>query len=542
MLNTVLLSLVYCALCVLIYFYAEKRDVLGKDINKKILAVFIILAAALRIVPALQEYCFTYDINCFKAWGSYANSLGFKNLYSGDFFLDYPPGYMYILAVVNGIINLLKLDINGVGATFVTKLPSMIADFAIAYLVYRFAQKNSIGKNCAAFAAVAFLFMPSAIFNSAVWGQIESWYILFILLSLYFAHESKTVFAAVFYAVALITKPQALMFGPLLLFYVLRRGSVKEFFKAVGAGAGTMYLLALPFCKSIFDISWLIRLYMNTMGGYQYYTVNAFNAHYLAKLNWVQLPDSTFVSFITPTVIAVSLVFAAYILISHKKFDGFFAAGAVIISLIFAFCTMMHERYLWPAAVLCVLAYTTSRRWQYLLFGGLFGCLCYINSSWVMAMYYQTFNLNTNAERAVSFVVVAVTLCFVAFALYCSAKEKTTTLKKAKKYLNPRIIMVLITILYSFVAFFALGITKAPQTFFSATMEDYIFTVEFDKPEKLGSIFTYSGIGDQFSEPEGQKILGQFEVSLSADGENFDVYCDIDDMSVYTIWISVAVH
>lgn len=531
MLTTVLISLIYCAACVLVYFYIGKKE--NRPLNR--IAVFALLfaAVAVRVFFALQDYCFTYDISCFKAWGSYANALGFKNLYGGDFFLDYPPGYMYILAITNGIINLLGLDINGVGATFVVKLPAMIADFAIAWLVYRFALKRGFEKAKAFFVSAVFLFMPAVIFNSSVWGQIESWYVFFILLALCLAAENKTVFAAVSYGVAFITKPQAIMFGPLFLFYVIRRKSLKEFLKAVGAGLATVYIIALPFGRTL-NPAWLIDLYTNTVSGYKYFTVNAFNLHYLLKLNWVQLPDSALVGTITPLVIIISLVFAAYILFCHKNFDGFFAAGGVIISVIFAFATMMHERYLWPAAVLCVFAYIVNGKKQYLCFGALFSCLCYINSSWVMAMYYQTFDLNTTAERIVSLVCVAITVAFVCFAVTDAAKEKPLNFDMIKKLLKPTCLLIAVTVLYSFVALWQLGGTKAPQTFFTATGEDYMFEVEFSENVNLGSIFTYSGLGDQFSEPEGQKLLGQFEIALSADGESFDIVSDIDEMSVYT--------
>ncbi|MBR2028554.1 MAG: glycosyltransferase family 39 protein [Oscillospiraceae bacterium] len=533
MLTTVLISLIYCAVCVLVYFYTDKKDC-GRPLNRWAVAAVLLCAAAVRVFFALQDYYFTYDINCFKAWGGYANRLGFKNLYGGDFFLDYPPGYMYILALVNGITNLLGLDINGVGATFAVKLPAIIADFGIAWLIYRFAQKNGFEKNRTFFAAGMFLFMPAVVFNSSVWGQIESWYIFFILLALCLARENKTVFAAVSYGVAFITKPQAIMFGPLFLFYVIRRSSVKEFFKAVGAGLATVYVIALPFCKTPLSVKWLVELYTNTVSGYKYFTVNAFNLHYLLDLNWTQLPAGFPVNLITPFVILAALAAAAYILFCHRTFDGFFAAGCVIISLIFAFATMMHERYLWPAAVLCIFAYITRRKKQYLCFGALFSCLCYINSSWVMAMYYQTFDLSTAAERAVSLVCVAVTAAFVVFAVADAAKEKTVTFEKIKKLFKPNILVAAVTVVYSFAALWQLGSTKAPQTFFTATGDDYIFDVVFSENVNLGSIYTYSGLGDQFGEPAGQKLLGQFEISLSADGEYFDTVCSIEDMSVYT--------
>ena len=532
MLITLLLSVIYCAAAVLVYFYMDNLDSQQKTINARIVAVVVALAVVVRVVPALQDYYFTYDINCFKAWGSYANGLGFKNLYGGEYFLDYPPGYIYVLALTDAVVNLLNLG--STGCTFAYKLPAMVADFGLAYLLFRFAKLNNLSRNKSLFAAGLLLFMPQVIFNSAVWGQIESWYILFVLLGLCFAHQNKTVPAAVAYGVAFITKPQAIMFGPLFLFYVLRRKSLKEFFKAVGTGAATVYLLALPFCKNLLDIRWLVRLYVNTVGGYQYFTVNAFNLHYLAKLNWTPLPDNTLAGFINPAVIAISLIVAAFVMLCNKKFDGFFAAGGVIVAFIFGFCTMMHERYLWPAAVMCLFAYATSRRKGWLMLGGVLGCLCYINSSWVMAMYYQTFDLSPVCERIVSFAVVASVLAVGIYAIICAAKETTFTLKNIKKFITPKYITITVTALYSLVAFFNLGSTKAPQTFYTVTGDDYLFTVEFDNPVQLGSIYTYSGIGNQFSQPEGQKILGSFEISLSENGTDFDVVCDIEGLSVYT--------
>ncbi|MBE6894830.1 MAG: phospholipid carrier-dependent glycosyltransferase [Ruminococcaceae bacterium] len=534
MLATILFSVIYCAAMVLVYFDMDKKESCGRALNTKSVCLAVGAAAVLRIFLALQDYCFTYDINCFKAWGSYANSLGFKNLYSGEFFLDYPPGYMYILALINGLTNLLGININSIGATFLVKLPAMAADFAIAYLIYRFASKNGLGAHKAAFAGLAFLFMPNVVFNSSVWGQIESWYMLFILLSFCFAYSRKTVLAAISYAVALITKPQAFMFGPILLFYIVRRKSVKELFKAVGTGFAVFYLMALPFCRNPFDVSWLVKLYGSTMSGYKYYTVNAFNLYYLTKLNWVQLKDTVFVQLVTPAVIVISLVVAAFILFGHKKYKGFFAAQAVIVSCIFAFCPMMHERYLWPAAVLCVLAYITSGKKGYLGFGAVFGCLCYINSSWVMAMYYQTFNLSGNAERAVSLAAVAVTAAFVVYTVFCTAKYEITDMKKLKSFVKPNYVLAAVTAVYAFFALFNLGSTKAPQTFFTATDKNYSFTVEFENPVQLGSIYAYSGLGDQFSQNEGQKLLGEFEISFSENGRDFAVNCNIENMSVYT--------
>ncbi|MBQ7816163.1 MAG: phospholipid carrier-dependent glycosyltransferase, partial [Oscillospiraceae bacterium] len=449
---------------------------------------------------------------------------------------DYPPGYMYILAAVNGLINLFGIGINSVGAVNLVKLPSILADFGIAYLIYRFGQLKGVGKNKAAFIAFMFLFMPSVIFNSSVWGQIESWFMLFVLLSLCLAHFGRTVPAAICYAVALITKPQALFFGPVLLFYIIRKNSIKELLKAVGTGMGTFYLLTLPFCKSPLSISWLFDLYANTVSGYKYYTVNAFNLYYTLGLNWKELPQSF--GFITPLVILAAVILAAFAVFKHKDNDGFFAAAAVIIAIIFAFAPMMHERYLWPCAVLCILAFAVKGQTAYLCFGALFGCMCYINSACAMAMYFGPFHVNEPAAKLAGFATAALVVCFAVFALRTAAKEKGFEAKSLKKLCTPQYATAAVTAVYAFFALLNLGSLKAPQTYFVATAENYSFTVEFDVPTELGSVALYSGLGDQFAAPEGQKLLGQFEIYLSPDGENFVSAGSMDSLSVYS-WQSM---
>lgn len=106
---------------------------------------------------------------------------------------------------------------------------------------------------------------------------------------------------------------------------------------------------------------------------------------------------------------------------------------------------------------------------------------------------------------------------------------------KKFKALSPAVtVTAAITLLYSFIALFALGSSKAPQSFFTATADDYMFTVNFEQPVNLGSIYTYSGLGNQFSQPQGQKLLGEFEISVSENGNDFYTVCDIKDLSVYT--------
>ena len=46
-----------------------------------------------------------------------------------------------------------------------------------------------------------------------------------------------------------------------------------------------------------------------------------------------------------------------------------------------------------------------------------------------------------------------------------------------KKWMKPAYVMAAVTMIYGFVTLVTLGSTKAPQTYYTATAEDYMFTV-----------------------------------------------------------------
>ena len=66
MLTTVLISFIYCAVCVLLYFYADKKENAG-TLNRFAVGGMLFAAAAIRVFFAFQDYFFTYDMSCFKA-------------------------------------------------------------------------------------------------------------------------------------------------------------------------------------------------------------------------------------------------------------------------------------------------------------------------------------------------------------------------------------------------------------------------------------------------------------------------------------------
>ena len=568
MTTDIIVSLIYCAACVLIFFLLEKQADKNTGVARYIFALMIAAAAAVRVYFALQNYWFSTDVGNFSAWGAFAVNHGFGQMYKQGYFIDYPPGYMYPLYILTALNNLFGFEYGSVPYMAVIKLPAMIADFGCAALLYKMTYKKQ-GKGFAQFAALAFLFMPVVITNSSIWGQIESWFILFVAISIWYAYNSKTIPAAISFAYALAIKPQAILFGPVLLFYIIKTKSIREFFKAAGTGLISFYIMVLPFLANPLDIGWLVKLYPSSMGTYQYLCVNAYNTYYMLGLNWADsalFPQGAVVNFV---IIALSVAVTGFVILKNKDKTSFFATAAVPVSLMFCFCTMMHERYIWPAMFFTLAAWAVSGKKTYLVFSLIIGTLNQFNTSWVLAMYEKSVWPNENACKIVAFLTVAATVCYVAYLIkvtfdksedmsafvHTEHKTKTENLKKTemkekiyhktengffKNANSTKIAVAVITAVYAVIALAGLGSTKAPQTFYQSTEYDNNFVVEFSRPADLGKIYVYSGLGDETTEPYGRKVCGGFEIAVAQNDGLFYQLADVDDLSVYT-WKEIAV-
>ena len=111
-----------------------------------------VLAAALvlRLILGYSINGFDADIACFKAWGYYTHEVGFSGMYYSDFFLDYPPGYLYLLYLTEFFRRLFFIPDYAQGATLLVKIVPILSDIGTAAIVWAFARKK-LGENGALF-------------------------------------------------------------------------------------------------------------------------------------------------------------------------------------------------------------------------------------------------------------------------------------------------------------------------------------------------------------------------------------------------------
>ncbi len=466
--------------------------------SKKRLTVILLAGFALRRWYGLQNVAFWYDVECFKAWADATAYYGLSGMYHSGMFLDYPPGYMYVLWLTNIIQTIFSLDFYSVVYTFIIKLPPIIADLAGAWLVYKMSQEN-LGEKWGLFLSACYTFCPAIIYNSSVWGQIDSWYTLLMILALYFISRDDVIKASVAYSFALITKPQALLFGPVLFFWVISKKDWKVFFKAVGTGLSCMYLLALPFSQSL-NPMWLLNLYKNTFNGYRYFTVNGYNTYMLAGLNWTSLDSIPGGSSINLVVILLCFVFCAWAYFSTRNNTGrIFSAALVFITVFFSFCTMMHERYMHPAILLALISFITTKQTLYFVLFLMAGSANFLNVAASFVSQYNGVQITPGIYNFVSLLAISTALFSLYAVLKTALKDKALNLTVKVKKLLP---ITALCFVYGIVAFFRLGAASAPETFWQASQRGEWFVYRFDRPATVSRIWSYSGMGDEYY-PQG---------------------------------------
>ena len=483
--------------------------------------LFFLAAFLLRLILAAVCKGFTTDISCFGSWALRAYREGFGNFYSPDVFTDYPPGYIYVLYFVGALLHNLKLDIFSAMGMILIKLPSIVCDLVAGRMLYRMTSKHFSAKTALMISA-AYIFNPAVLFNSVVWGQVDSILACLIVLFCLLLTEGKTIPAYFIFALGILFKPQMLIFTPLLLlgiyeFEIINFKNWRTFFIHLASGLGA--ILSLVIAMLPFGLDKVLPQYTNTLGSYPYVSVNAYNFWALLGLNW-ESQDSMILGVSYRTIgtfllVVITLLSVFIFELSRRKGlkERYFLTGAFLITTTFMFSVRMHERYLYPAMLLLLITYILSQNAVLLRVYGAVS-LAHLLNVWHVLYHYDPHHYYESEHEVIliSAICVAAALYFYVVLirhLMGKIEKKVDSRIAAKveaKYFQPLkpmptkatlpftkidwLLMLSITAIYGVIAFCNLGAMKNPETNYTIQAGETI-SLEFAQDEQPTTLSYY---------------------------------------------------
>lgn len=330
--------------------------------------IYVVLALSISFIIRLYLSQFggnNGDILDFKLWSREVYNNGTLNFYS-SIWADYPPGYIYILWIVGAFYKFFfsfSFDIDSPIFTILIKVPANLADVIIAFLIFIIIKKYA-GFKIAYLSMIFYAFNPAIIYNSAIWGQVDSVYTLFLLFALMQLASGKPGLSGASMAVAILTKPQSLVILPFIAILTKKKQRLLGFVKFFVTTASVFIALSLPFNLGPLQ---LIKLYTSGYGHYAYNSVNAFNFWALWGL-WK--PDDIILLFFSFRIwgyilFGILFIFVSYSILKNDDSKLIYFACAVLFFGFFMFFTRVHERYLFPMFAPFIIAATLNRRLTY---------------------------------------------------------------------------------------------------------------------------------------------------------------------------------
>lgn len=487
-----------------------------RAISEYLLFALFFAALGVRLLAASLSKGFGSDTACFALWADRIFQLGPGGFYSPDVFTDYPPGYMYVLWLLGAIRKLFRIEYYSAAHLLLLKLPAILCDMVCALLLFREAALRE-RKEQAPFLCAAWLFNPAVILNSSVWGQVDSCFSLAVILLCLCLVRKRLSSACVAFGVGLLIKPQMLLFSPLLaagtLDYFFSPGSsftsdspddnagkisacqtdtvkscVFKMIRCLLSGLAVITGIVL-FCLP-FGLENVWKQYFSTVGSYPYAAVNACNFWGFLGLNWVS-QDTLFLG-IPYRILGAAAIAAVIILVllvslrNRRAPEKYPFLGALLIVGIFMFSVRMHERYLYPALPLLLLAWIQKPSGLTFLSYGGFSILHFYNTAHVLFFYDPA---SYDRKAPVILLVSAGMLICTGF-LYMAARNffgspggnPPFQIRSSQKRIplnNADILcMAVITFLYGCIALYDLGDHKAPVTALDLTQNQSL-TLDF---------------------------------------------------------------
>lgn len=266
------------------------------------------------------------------------------------------------------------------------KLPSIIADFIIIWVLYQFGKlwkRPGIGL----FVGLIYLYNPALWYNSGFWGQTDSVVASLSLISLLFLFQKKLVLSPIFLGLSLITKASWAPMVPLYFIYWWK--NYRSDWWKLFIAPFTFYYVTIPFHPHWDLPIWFTKLYLTRIisGESSWITVIAFNFWNLFFPNTytpVGVPVLGIPAiYISWGIVLFFLFFIIRFFLKDSSPKKFVYSAILVFFVVFLFAPKMLQRYFYPVFPVLSLALVYLKRKIYWFLYGVVS-FCYL-----INMYYQ---------------------------------------------------------------------------------------------------------------------------------------------------------
>ncbi|MEE0943833.1 MAG: glycosyltransferase family 39 protein [Clostridia bacterium] len=427
------------------------------------------LGLVIRYIGALIYQGHPSDMNCFRGWSEIMFKVGPGGFYSYDAFTDYPPVYMYVLWLIGAFRSFIPMTEPALN--LILKTPAILCDVITAILLFNMTEKR-VGTKAAYCACALWLFNPAVYINSALWGQVDSVFMLLVFICILMITEKRLISSFFVFAVAVMLKPQALFYTPIFLFAIAEETiypvfKSKELLRYIVFGVLAI-LFALAICVP-FGLSNVIKQYVGTLSSYKYASVNAYNLWAALGLNWSALTSG--ISFIGNFMIIATVAAAGVFFFNTKSKSKYFWLAGFICFSVFTFSAKMHERYAFPVMLMLLGGFLLNRTDKKAMRSYILVTVTQIINCGHVLFFTSDGKSLTITEQLIAKVMGFVTVAVFIWVVYttirmCTFKtfDKISTDKDYKIRRNDVIAIAVLTVIYSAIALFNLGNMYAPET------------------------------------------------------------------------------
>lgn len=353
--------------------------------DRKIIYLLFI-GLMIRLILATQPG-FKIDMDAWFAWAIRLTDLGFPKFYSQEVWTNYTPGYFYVLYLLGLIKTLLNLSSDHF--QYLLKIPSIISEIAIAKIL--FDQIYPTAKKWAYIGSALVLLNPVFIFNSAIWGQIDGFLTLFLLLAVINLEKGKLIYSSFLLGISFLIKPQTIFIAPAILLHLITTFKLKNLLKITIPGLIIILVLSAPFFKFPI-VPGLVALVKNMIGDYPYNSMFAYNFWGIFGF-WIN--DSLKWMGITIHDWGYLLLLIYWLIIiyqSLKKRISVLTLSTLSLLSFYYLPTRVHDRYLYPALVFLILVAIRRKSKVLVILAGVLSLIHLINLYQVY-IYYDVFYL-----------------------------------------------------------------------------------------------------------------------------------------------------